>query len=68
MSESISKDEAVDRLLEKGYDAFYDKGVVKVRYPKDYSDSFVEEAEAFLKEIGYSMSRGFVPNSEGVAT
>ena len=55
----ISKDEAVAKLNDKGYKAFYEKGVVRIGLDEAEWKKKAREVESFLREINYHMSYGF---------
>ncbi len=55
----ISKQDAVKKLTESGYEAIYDKGVVLVGIGPAAPSATVKDAEDFLKKIDYRMSHGF---------
>ena len=56
MSEkSISKEEALDLLIQNGYNAVYEDGMPIIYYQGQIPK---EEIASFFKEINYSMSYG----------
>ncbi len=57
----ISKDQAVTELQKRGYDAYYDKGVVKIPVTPENSNQIIKEVKTIFEEIDYRMSYGFSP-------
>ena len=63
----ISKDEAVAKLNDRGYSAFYEKGVVRIGLDPADRKKKEREIESFLREINYHRSYGFFNASRASA-
>ncbi len=63
---SISKDDAVEKLKEMGYNAFLDKGVVCITRPAEENTEYsharlFEKLRSDARGIGYFSSIGIAP-------